>query len=105
MKLLDQITFYAAIILVLLVFLKLFLFVQSKSSRKMGFIKTFFVFFSVHDLHNASSIKTKRFRRGNNLINYFFWILIVILIVCYVFNTSIQLDNSGPLKPARPSRK
>jgi hypothetical protein len=66
----------------------------------MGFLKTFVVFFSVHDLHNTSSIQSKRFRYWNNILNYIFWSLIAILVVCYIFNTSVQLDNKNPLKPS-----
>ena len=98
----DYIILYSFIIVILCVVVKFFFFIQSKSSRKMGFLKTFIVFFSVHDIHNASSIQSKRFRRFNNLINYFFWSLIVILIICYIYDSPNRSDN-GPVN--QPTRK
>jgi hypothetical protein len=97
----DSIILYSLIIIAICVVAKFFFFIQSKSSRKMGFIKTFIIFFSIHDIHNASSIQSKKFRRNNNTINYIFWGLIVLLIICYIYNTPKKVDTN----PTNQQRK
>ena len=97
----DYIILYSLIITAICVVAKFFFFIQSKSSRKMGFIKTFIIFFSIHDIHNASSIQSKKFRRNNNIINYIFWGLIVLLIISYIYSTPAKMDTS----PANQQRK
>ena len=64
----------------------------------MGFLKTFIIFFSIHDIHNASSIQSKKFRRNNNIINYFFWGLIVLLIISYIYSTPEKLDTNPTIQ-------
>ena len=64
----------------------------------MGFLKTFIIFFSIHDIHNAFSIQSKKFRRNNNIINYFFWGLIVLLIISYIYSTPEKLDTNPTIQ-------
>jgi hypothetical protein len=97
----DYIILYSLIITAICVVAKFFFFIQSKSSRKMGFIKTFIIFFSIHDIHDASSIQSKKFRRNNNIINYIFWGLIVLLIISYIYSAPAKIDTS----PANQQRK
>ncbi len=97
----DYIILYSLILVAICVVAKFFFFIQSKSSRKMGFIKTFIIFFSIHDIHNASSIQSKKFRRNNNIINYLFWGLMVLLIVCYIYSAPARTD----VNPTNQQRK
>ncbi len=59
------------------------------------------MFFSIHDLHNASTQNSKRFRRVNNITNYIFWTCVVLLIFVYIFNTKEVLDTEPTKIPTK----
>ena len=82
---------------ILCVIVKFFLWLNLKSNKKVGFIRSFVVFFSIHDIHNASSNSSRAFRKYNNLLNSIFLGSLLALAIVFVFNTS----NLGSLIPTK----
>ncbi len=76
---------------------KLLLWLRLNPASRIGFIRSFFAFYSIHDVHNASSRTSKVFRKHNNNLNAFFWASLFGLAIVFVFNTS----NSGGLIPTK----
>lgn len=81
----------------LCVLIKLVLWLNLKSKKRVGFIRSFVVFFSIHDVHNASSNSSRVFRKYNNLLNSILWGSLLALAVVFVFNTG-SLGNLIPTK-------
>lgn len=86
--LLIEIIYVAIAILLLSIVIKFVLWIRLNPKRRINFIKSFIAWFSIHDVHNAGSVHSKRFRNLNNTINVFFWASVVVLIIVYIFNTS-----------------
>ena len=72
----EEIIFYSLILCIATAsfcFLyKLMLWLKVKKQSRVGFISSFVAWFSVHDIHNASSNESKKFRSKNNNLNFFF---------------------------------
>lgn len=81
----------------LCVVIKLVLWLNLKSKKRVGFIRSFVVFFSIHDVHNASSNSSRIFRKYNNLLNSLLWGSLLLLSIVFVFNTG-NLGNLVPTK-------
>lgn len=93
-----QVIFYstiACIVVAAFCFIyKLILWLKLNPASRIGFLRTFFVFFSVHDVHNASSPESKNFRRKNNVLNACFFVALLGLAIVFMFNTD---DVNGVL--------
>jgi hypothetical protein len=75
------------------------LWTKINSKRRVGFFKSFIIWFSPHDVHNTSSIKSHRFRSFNNVLNILFWLGIIFLVIAYVFNTNEIMDTPPKISP------
>jgi flagellar biosynthesis protein FliR len=67
---------------------KIYLWFRIDKKHRLGIIKSFFIFFSIHDVHNASSTASKKFRGANNLLNGLFWGSLIGFAIAMVFNTN-----------------
>ncbi len=65
---------------------KLILWVQLKSQNRINFFRSFVVWFTVRDIYDASSRRSIRFRKLNNIINIIFWFGIVTLIILFAID-------------------
>ena len=77
--------------------IKLLLWLKLNRGNRIGFFTSFFAFFSVHDVHNASSNESKFFRKVNNKLNAFFWASLFGLAIVFMFNT----DDANGLVPTK----
>ena len=74
-------------IIVVCVLIKLLFWSQLPSGRKVGFPKSFVIWYSIHDLHNASTPRSRRFRSLNNTINIIIWVCVAALLLLYANDT------------------
>jgi Mg2+/citrate symporter len=86
-------------LIALTIIIKFVLWMQINSKRKIGFFKSFRIWYTLHDLHNTSSTKSHRFRSTNNILNVLFWLGFIVAIVAYIFNTNEVLDTAPKIPP------
>ena len=95
----SDISYLVAIIALLIVVIKFFLWINLNPKRRIGFFKSFIAWYSVHDIHNAGSSSSKRFRKTNNILNVLFFACLAGLIAIYVADTSGAVERPiGPPK-------
>lgn len=99
----TEITYTVLILFCLSLLAKFILWVQLNPKRRVGIIKSFIIWFSVHDVHNAGSVQSKNFRRYNNLINVLFWTCIILFAVIYIYDTGGEVLDTAP--KTRPTSK
>ncbi len=75
--------------------------VRLPKERRIKFLKSFIVWYSVHDLHNASTLQSKRFRKSNNNINSVIWTCVVLLIIIYLLGGGQTLDKAPKFDPKK----
>lgn len=82
----------AIALLIVSISLKLIFWLQAKRKSWRHFLKSFFRFYSVYDMHDAPSKKMLFFWKSSNVINIFFWLGLAILIVNGFFSLNV-LDS------------
>ena len=81
------------------IFLKFILWIQLNPQSRIGSLRSYTVWFTVRDIHDASSRKSARFRTWNNIISTIFWIGAIGLVILFVYNTDPIVDaNPQKLK-------
>ena len=88
----TELSYIVLVIFIISIIAKFILWQKLNPKRRVGFIKSFIVWYSVHDVHNAASGHSKKFRRLNNIINLVFWACIVILITIYIFDSTGDIE-------------
>ena len=91
----------AAISFAIAILAKLLLWLQVKQKRRPKFWKSFFTFYSQHDIYNRSSLESKRFRSGNNILNTVYLISVLLIIVAYMLGT----DGAKDTTPQSPKKQ
>jgi hypothetical protein len=81
---------------------KFILWIRLRNPKRIGFIKSFFIWFSKNDIHDAASERSRVFLKFSNIINLFLWIGIGIWLLGFVLDTD-SLDST--LDPRDPRRK
>lgn len=76
-----------SIITVSSVIIKFILWFSLRSPKRISFLKSFVVWFSKNDIHDASSKKTRTFLYWSNSINFIFWFGVLLLLVGFVNDT------------------
>jgi len=76
------------------IFIKFILWIQLNPQSRIGFLRSYTVWFSVRDIHDASSRKSARFKTWNNIISTIFWIGAIGLVILFVYNTDPIMDLS-----------
>ncbi len=71
-------------IICLLVTIKFILWLQITKGGRGSFLLSFIMLASVHNIHDASTIESKRFLKANNTINVLIWLCIAILIIIFI---------------------
>jgi hypothetical protein len=75
------------IIAILSIVIKFILWLSLRSPKRISFLRSFVVWFSKNDIHDASSNRTRTFLYWSNLINFFFWFGIFVLLIGFVNDT------------------
>jgi len=88
------------IIALLSIVIKFILWLSLRSPKRISFLRSFVVWFSKIDIHDASSIRTKVFLYWSNLINFFFWFSIFLLLIGFVNDTE-PVEQSQPVNRKR----
>lgn len=82
----------ATSLIVVSIVIKLAFWLQAKRKSWRHFFKSFFRFYSVYDMHDAPSKAMLIFWKSSNVINFFFWLGLAILIVNGFFSLNV-LDS------------
>lgn len=90
-----------SIIAILCVIIKFVLWVRLRSPKRIGFLKSFAVWFSKNDIHDATSQRSRIFLYCSNIINCFFWAGILFLLVWFVCDTESVDSNQQHLNKKR----
>jgi len=72
---------------------KVILWFQVRQKRRPKFWKSFITFYNQQDIYNRSSKESKRFRYGNNVLNYIYLISLLLMIVAYVLSGDTAKDT------------
>lgn len=67
---------------------KIYLWLKVDRRKRVKLIKSFFIFFTIHDLHDSSTEASRKFKQANNWCNAFFWGSIIGIAFTMVFNTN-----------------
>lgn len=85
----NEFAIYSIAVITLCIIAKLVFWILIKKKSKRLLYRSFFRFYSVYDMHDAPSIQTLTFWKASNIINIFFWLGIVMLILHWFFGITI----------------